>query len=412
MRYTVGLFTNWYPTKENPYVGLFFKEQAFALEGGFDFLVFHFRQHIKRPFSRRFTIELSNEERNTKEYEVSVQIPIFVFLRDFLEMVLMYFFGKKRFDPKCFCTRHRVQYLKKIIQTACKQGFAAELDLLYCIDAQTEAGLIRMVAEATQKPYVVSEHAPFPWPGKVLAPFEKESIEKANAFLAISNDKIRQVMMQGVNLPLTRYVGNLVDEEHFTLKKENKDGHIKKLIIVAAYSFYKNYPMFIQIMNRLTEITEVPFRIMIVGYASNKGYSGNKSEFEQMISDSQFSDRVELIPEVPHDKVVEYLHQADAFVMTSFQEGQPVSAMEAACCGLPIFSTRCGGVEDYVTDEMGRLFSIVDVERFAWSLKSFLEGEIAFDSSTIRENVVHKFGKESFAKNMTDIFCEAILSDK
>jgi glycosyltransferase involved in cell wall biosynthesis len=97
-------------------------------------------------------------------------------------------------------------------------------------------------------------------------------------------------------------------------------------------------------------------------------------------------------------------NRADAFVMTSIQEGQPVSAMEAACCGLPIFSTRCGGVEDYVDEKIGRIYNVTDYEGMAQGLKDFLEGKITFDSQYIRSQIVKQFGKKAFVANFTTAF--------
>ena len=94
--------------------------------------------------------------------------------------------------------------------------------------------------------------------------------------------------------------------------------------------------------------------------------------------------------------------------MTSIQEGQPVSAMEAGCCGLPIFSTMCGGVEDYVTEDIGRIYPIMDCEGFAAGLKDFLEGKIQFDNRHIRETVVGKFGKRAFVENFTRVLQDVI----
>ena len=89
--------------------------------------------------------------------------------------------------------------------------------------------------------------------------------------------------------------------------------------------------------------------------------------------------------------------------MTSIQEGQPVSALEAACCGLPVFSTRCGGVEDYVDESVGRLYPLTDVEGMAQGLKQFVEGTLRFDPRHIRETVVSRYGTAAFH----DCFCRA-----
>ena len=96
----------------------------------------------------------------------------------------------------------------------------------------------------------------------------------------------------------------------------------------------------------------------------------------------------------PRDEMNDMYNRADAFVMTSIQEGQPVSALEAACCGLPVFSTRCGGVEDYVGDDIGMIFDIADSEGMAQGLKCFLEGKKKYDSVVIRSKTIQRFGRE------------------
>ncbi len=411
MRRTIGLITNWYPTKENPYNGVFFKEQAFALREEFDFLVFHFHEHV-HLFGGSFFISKSNREVNTKEYNINVAVPIWVYIADFFSTIRRRLSGRQRINISNASTTYRYRYRKKIIAKIVPYFSAEKLDVFYCVDAQTEAGLVRLAAEQLKKPYVISEHGPFPWPGSVLDGFVKDSMEKADAFLAISNDKIRQIMLQNVRLPKTWYVGNMVIESQFSLKPELPRDHIKSFIIVAANSYYKNYDLFIRVMEKLVEITEIPFRVMIVGYAANKGYSDNKETFEEKIMRSKIADRVELVPEVPHTHIAECYHRADAFVMTSIQEGQPVSAMEAACCGLPIFTTRCGGVEDYVTDEIGRVFPIIEVDQFAETLKLFLENKLTFDSLQIRNRIIELFGEKAFCKNMSEVFNSVLLGNQ
>ena len=92
--------------------------------------------------------------------------------------------------------------------------------------------------------------------------------------------------------------------------------------------------------------------------------------------------------------------------MTSIQEGQPVAPLEAACCGLPIFSTRCGGVEDYVDDSVGRRVGILDHEELASHLNDYLEGKITFDKDHIREVITSRYGKKVFVEKFMRIVDE------
>ena len=394
----ICFFTDWYPTSDNPYKGLFFREQALALEEKYDFVVLNYSENINFFPRKLIELSLNNQERNIKEYSLKFNVPIYTMIANKFvnlnKIVLSKFTGTL---GEVSVIKHRciLKMIKKLWEKLDKN-----IDVFYCVDAQKDAYYLKMLSELSSKPYIVSEHAPFPWIGCLIEKKDRDAIEGANAFLAISNDKIRQIMMQNVNLPKTFYIGNLVDEDAFKITSGN--GDVKRFIIVAANSFYKNYKMFVKVMNRLVEISNVPFKVCIVGYAANKGYSEDADEFEKMIMQSKFSDRVELIPELPHDKICDELMKSDAFVFTSIQEGQPVAVLEAACCGLPIFSTRCGGVEDYVDDSVGRIYDINDIESFAQGLADYLCGKITFDSKYIREKVVSRFGKEAFVSNFAN----------
>lgn len=407
LKKTICLITNWYPTKDNPYQGLFFKEQAFALSDLFDFLVIHYREKIGKPFLKKYSIKKINQEKNTTEYDVVVNVSPILYVLDIYNTVKVFLRKKNIAGVGIYVSKRKKTYTKKMITRIFYDHFAEKFDLLYCVDAQKEAYYLQCVSEELGKPYIVGEHAPVPWPGTVLTDINKYAIEKANVFLAISNDKIKQFMLQNIKLPKTVYVGNLVDERKFVRKELYRD-KVKTLLIVAAHSHYKNYDMFINVMNKLSDITNQKFKIMVVGYGANKGYSKGVKEFEDKIRDTKFADMLELIPEVPHDRIVDIYNKADAFVMTSIQEGQPVSAMEAACCGLPIFSTRCGGVEDYVDKEMGRIYELTDFQGMAWGLKDFLEGKIIFNSMIIREKIVNKFGITAFTKKFSETVNELL----
>lgn len=68
---------------------------------------------------------------------------------------------------------------------------------------------------------------------------------------------------------------------------------------------------------------------------------------------------------------------------------------------MSFFSTCCGGVEDFVNDDTGRIVPILDYEGLAHACNDFLNGTVSFDSEKIRETVVNKFGKKAFVENVT-----------
>ena len=95
---TICLVTNWYPTKDNPYVGCFFKEQAFAVSDMFDFVVFRYSERInKKLFSRDF-IAIINREKNTIEYTATAYIPMIAYIIDAFYTIYVNHFSNKKID--------------------------------------------------------------------------------------------------------------------------------------------------------------------------------------------------------------------------------------------------------------------------------------------------------------------------
>ena len=111
-----------------------------------------------------------------------------------------------------------------------------------------------------------------------------------------------------------------------------------------------------------------------------------------------------MIPKVNRNSMVNIYNGADVFVMTSIQEGFPVSSLEAASCGLPIYSTKCGGVEDFVDKDIGRLVNIQDYKTLAHELKKLIEGDVTYNSELIRQKTVGQYGKEAFKNKFLNIF--------
>lgn len=382
-----------YPTKENPFEGSFFKEQVDLLSTRYECSVLVYKECTNGILiSPKICYNEQEYTRGVKQYYPTVFITAF---RRGLEYIgSMY--KKKTCNENAVgiyradsYIKFRKKQIRKII-THLNLSF----DIVYCISAQGSVFQASIIAESRKKPLVVSEHRPYPHPGWSTIDVEKEAIENADCFFAIGKDKIRQIMLQDIKPKRIAYIGNMVDEDVFSINPIEHD--YPTLVIVGAYSYFKNYEMFIESINILANITDKYFKVIVAGYGANKGYAKNETLLEKKIKESHFSDRVELIKEIPRDLMCKLYNRADALVITSIQEGQPMVALEAACCGLPIFSTRCGGVEDYVTNDIGRIVDITDSEGMANNLSDFIEGRIIFDKENIRKTVVDLFGKEAF----------------
>ena len=413
-KYTILMLPSWYPTKEKPMNGTFFREQAIALQKEFNFIVLLNREQSVIWFSyflqkifgfMKPAVSFLEDDSGMKVYEYKSYKPRFLFLPAIADKV------KKRLrkNMRQCVGKTELNFFKKLrlsnIVYLKKHGKLEHFDAVYGLTAQDMAPLTAVFAKVYGVPYIVAEHGPFPFPGTLLTDSIIEAIEGADKFFAISNDKIRQVMMQDIHIK-PYYVGNLVDETKFSLMPVSHE--VKTFLIVAAYSFYKNYDLFIQAMEELKRISYKNFKIVICGYNANKGYSKNAEELENRVRNSCIAPHTEMIEAVDRAEIPQIYNRADIFVMTSIQEGMPVSALEASVCGLPVFSTRCGGVEDYIDESMGRIFPITDYRALANACNDYLNGKIKFDNQKIRAKAISHFGNKAFTENMSRAFYDII----
>ena len=398
---------SWYPTKENPISGTFFKEQCELLSREYDITVvmlnpattLGLKYLAKRITGKDIYLESLGQQESLHEFKSIVSRPVEL-------AVLNNMYSRMTIKKKGLAgigsvdtEADRKFWRKHISRLAKKLG--DKFDLVYGISAQGTAVYAKLFADYYGVPYILSEHSPVMIPGTSLNDSFKEAFEGASAFLAISNDKIRQVLMQNIHLKSIEYIGNIIDVDKFKCEPVAHDQ--MTFLIVAAHSFYKNYDLFVQTMEDLKKMAVKPFKIIIAGYGANKGYSLGVDEFVKQINDSTIHDIVEMIPVVSRDEISSLYNRADAFVMTSIQEGQPVAPLEAASCDLPIFSTRCGGVEDYVDDSVGRIVGILDHEQLDSYLNDYLEGRITFDSNHIHDVIASRYGKEVFVDHFIKI---------
>lgn len=408
MKPTILMIPSWWP-KNGSVGGSFFREQALALSENFNITILLYEE--KRIFAPLFflrklffciqpKITFLENDNNLPVFFSKIFVPKFYIYDVFLFKLRTKIYKNRKFPEGVgIIEPHSVtKSRKKNVAQLKNKNILPKFNCVLGQTAQDTASFCREIASIYNIPYILAEHGPFPWPGSLINDVTADAIEHSDLFFAISNDKIRQILLQNINIK-PWYIGNMVDDSLFKyIPSNNKE---KVFIIVAAHSFYKNYDLFIRTMEYLKSIATKKFKIIVAGYNANKGYSKNAETLELKIRNSSILEDTVLIPSVARKEIPQLYTKADAFVMTSIQEGMPVSALEAAMCGLPIFSTCCGGVEDFVDETIGRIVSILDYKGLANVCNNFLNETIVFDSKKIRENIINRFGKKAFVENVT-----------
>lgn len=101
--------------------------------------------------------------------------------------------------------------------------------------------------------------------------------------------------------------------------------------------------------------------------------------------------------------VADYLACCDAFCLSSFSEGLPISLLEALSFGLTSVCTPVGGMKDVILDgKTGYLSSGVSSEEFAVALERAYTGLI--DKDVIMRYYLENFSIESCSSKYMDIY--------
>jgi asparagine synthase (glutamine-hydrolysing) len=110
------------------------------------------------------------------------------------------------------------------------------------------------------------------------------------------------------------------------------------------------------------------------------------------------------------------LQALDVFVLPSHQEGLCIAALEAMACGVPVVSTRCGGPQEFVIEDVtGRLVDN-DVQDMAHAIASVIANRAARDrmGAAARRLVEERYAPERaqavFAKAFAGAFPELAAS--
>lgn len=144
---------------------------------------------------------------------------------------------------------------------------------------------------------------------------------------------------------------------------------------------------------------EIPnVRIKLIGSMADS--------FKEVFNRNHYSKLpVEWASRMPHADLVNWLQDADIFLLPTIEEGMVRSAAEALGCGLPVVTTRNAGVDDFIADGVnGSIVPIRDSQAIAKAVLAWWE-KIRTGNYDPRESKVDRdsLGFDAFAKHLTKL---------
>jgi colanic acid/amylovoran biosynthesis glycosyltransferase len=257
-----------------------------------------------------------------------------------------------------------------------EEGGAKVLHFHFLVNARSYLAL----KERTDLPAVVSAYgydvSSFPHRGagmgrRYLAPI----FSRIDSFLAMSDEMRRDLIDLGCPEERIRVHYHGIDVRRFAVPdRRYEDRRPVAILSCGRLVPTKGQLRLVEALSVVRRRCSVPFRLVIVGDGPLR------HALEQAVHRLGMSAVVELVGHVPYagSELAACYREADVFALPCINDGQqreglPGAIVEAMAAGLPIVSTRHGGIPAAVTDGRdGLLVPEGDIDRLADALEAVL----------------------------------------
>jgi glycosyltransferase involved in cell wall biosynthesis len=238
--------------------------------------------------------------------------------------------------------------------------------------------------------------------------------ELTDTFHVSTDEKIKVI---NLGFDLDRFTANQDSLRHSFREHYQLEDDVLAVGIIGRLVTIKNHPLFIRVMKRISLSTKKKVRAFIIGDGEDRSMleelcvkegvsfrSGNVLPADVMITFASWIKNVEWA-----------LAGLDIIALTSFNEGTPVSLIEAQAAGKPIVSTETGGIADIVISGETALLSPSNKEEpFYQNMLKLVEDDVLRKKLSRKgpEFVRHQFHYQRLVNDMAELYRSLLSKGK
>ncbi len=300
---------------------------------------------------------------------------------------------------KFFFWRYKAQLekflLRKLVQT--HQPSLLHLHVVYGFGKEAV-----FIKKEYQIPFIISEHmAPFPFEWiQDKHGFIQEPMEEANTIIAVGTAQAAQIETFTGKKPIV--IPNVVDADEFFVdgKTNQQKAGNPSIILVGIYDKRKGADYLLEVLPAFLQ--HYPGCILhLVGHADEE----RMRILNEQIKTASLQQSVRFHGILSPKQLCKLYSQCDFYVCSSEWESFGVSVLEALFAGLPVLSTDCGGVREFMTNENGVL---IENDRrndsLLQGLLTIMEQLSSFKRTGISEEVKRRFSKPVILEKYNTVY--------
>jgi teichuronic acid biosynthesis glycosyltransferase TuaC len=243
-----------------------------------------------------------------------------------------------------------------------------------------------------------------------LRPGIVDALNRAARVICVGSALVRSVRSLGVEAP-TEVIPNGVDTVLFSpgdretaAQRLGLDTARPRIIFVGWFVPVKGIEYLIDAMPRV--MAAIPdCELVLLGARPGTGDSGC---YRSAIERAGIAANTRIMETRPHHELPDWMRASDVLVLPSIAEGFGLVAAEAMAVGRPVVATRCGGPEDIVTGETGRLVSPRDSEALAEALIAVIRGEGVASPEVIARSARDRFAFDTIVARILGVYADIL----
>ncbi|WP_020539072.1 glycosyltransferase [Lewinella cohaerens] len=377
----------WFYDIENKGGGLFFREQAIAIQSVAE------RCSIFYPALGFSYLGKENWEEQTSEEVTTFKYQGFCFPKRLTNLQFLYNYKiKKAFSLFLASRKGR---LPDLIHAHSLWGAYAALII------KREWGI----------PFVYTEHlgkwtaATYSLPRHQLQQL-LAIVKTANLVTAVSNTLAQR--MRGIcSTESILVTPNMVDTDFFTplASTDDKQPYTFHIISIGDPWYTKGLDLLIEAVGIAQQQTKVRLQLTLVDNIPKR------QQLYPLIKKHQLENQVKFAGRLERDVLRGLLQQQDVLVSASRRESFGLTMIEAMACGVPVIATKTAGALDIIQPKNGTLIDINNSHALADGILALLRRPNSSPPQELAAYAHHKYGRQAFCERWLHHY-ETILGER
>jgi glycosyltransferase involved in cell wall biosynthesis len=276
------------------------------------------------------------------------------------------------------------------------------------IHVLTRLGLIALYYKIFYKrPYLITEHWSRYLPltngfhGFLRKSFTRLIVRNASAITTVTQNLADAMQAHGLENRNYVILPNVVDTERFTILTNKMIPKVKMIHLSCFEDRSKNISGIIETI-RLLHKQRNDFECFMVG--DGMDFQSLKDSALDLVQHGimRFTGLLE------GEALSDMLKSADFLILFSNYENMPVVILEAFACGLPVVSSRVGGIPEMVNDSNGLLVDAGNQSQFAEAISTMIDNYQNYNAVRIRNQVESVYGYEAVSSFLDQLYRKSL----